>query len=38
MKAETVKPSAPKVSMSGLGMSFDSILNGNKGKKTETVV
>jgi DNA polymerase-3 subunit gamma/tau len=37
-KAETVKPSAPKVSLSGLGMSFESILHGNKEKKTEIQV
>ena len=34
-KAETVKPSAPKVSLSGLGMSFESILHGKKENKTE---
>ena len=37
-KAETVKPSAPKVSLSGLGMSFESILHGKKDKKTEIQV
>ena len=37
-KAETVQPSAPKVSLSGLGMSFESILHGNKEKKTEIQV
>jgi len=34
-KAETVKPSAPKVSLSGLGMSFESILNGKKEKRMD---
>ena len=38
MKAEAVKPIMPKVSISGIGMSFNNILNGNKGQKTETVV
>ena len=37
-KAETVQPSAPKVSLSGLGMSFESILHGKKDKKTEIQV
>ena len=37
-KAETVKPSAPKVSLTGLGMSFDSILNGKKEKKMDIPV
>ena len=37
-KAETVQPSAPKVSLSGLGMSFESILHGKKEKKTEIQV
>ena len=32
---EPVKRTAPKVSLSNLGMSFDSILNGKKEKKTE---
>lgn len=34
-KAETVNLSAPKVSLSGLGMSFESILNGKKEKRTD---
>ena len=38
IKAEAVKPIMPKVSISGIGMSFNNILNGNKGQKTETVV
>ena len=38
MKAEAVKPIMPKVSISGIGMSFNNILNGNKGQKAETVV
>ncbi len=38
MKAEAVKPIMPKVSISGIGMSFNNILNGNKGQKMETVV
>ena len=37
-KADAVKPIMPKVSMSGLGMSFNTILNGNKGQKAESVV
>ena len=37
-KADAAKPSTPKVTLAGLGMSFNSILNGNKGQKTETVV
>ncbi len=37
-KAEAVKPSAPKVSLTGLGMSFDSILNGKKEKKLDIPV
>ena len=37
-KADAVKPIMPKVSMSGLGMSFNTILNGNKGQKVESVV
>ena len=37
-KADAVKPIIPKVSMSGLGMSFNTILNGNKGQKVESVV
>ena len=37
-KADAAKPSTPKVSLAGLGMSFNSILNGNKSQKTETVV
>ena len=37
-KADAVKPIIPKVSMSGLGMSFNTILNGNKGQKAESVV
>ena len=34
-KAETVNLSAPKVSLSGLGMSFESILNGKKEKRMD---
>ena len=34
-KAETVNMSAPKVSLSGLGMSFESILNGKKEKRMD---
>ena len=37
-KAESAKPAAPKISLSGLGMSFESILNGNKEKKTEAPI
>ena len=37
-KAEPAKPAAPKISLSGLGMSFESILNGNKEKKTEAPI
>ena len=37
-KADAAKPIMPKVSMSGIGMSFNSILNGNKGQKLETTV
>ena len=37
-KADAAKPSTPKVPLAGLGMSFNSILNGNKSQKTETVV
>ena len=37
-KADAAKPIMPKVSMSGIGMSFNSILNGNKGQKQETTV
>ena len=37
-KAEPAKPAAPKTSLSGLGMSFESILNGNKEKKTEAPI
>ena len=34
-KTETVNLSAPKVSLSGLGMSFESILNGKKEKRMD---
>lgn len=34
-KTETVNLSAPKVSLSGLGMSFESILNGKKEKRVD---
>ena len=37
-KADPAKPAAPKISLSGLGMSFESILNGNKEKKTEAPI
>jgi DNA polymerase-3 subunit gamma/tau len=37
-KADAAGPSMPKVSMSGLGMSFDTILNGKKGQTTESVI
>lgn len=37
-KAEPAKPATPKISLSGLGMSFESILNGNKEKKTEAPI
>ena len=37
-KADAVKLSTPKLSMSGIGMSFNSILNGNKSQKMESVV
>lgn len=37
-KAEVVKPSEPKVSLTGLGMSFESILNGKKEKRMDIPV
>lgn len=37
-KAEPAKPVMPKISLSGVGMSFASIVNGRKGdEKTETI-
>ena len=37
-KAEAAKPSMPKVSLSGLGMSFDTILNGKKENKADVTL
>ena len=37
-KAEAAKPSMPKVSLSGLGMSFDTILNGKKDNKADVTL
>ncbi len=37
-KADAAKPSVPKVSLSGLGMSFATILNGKQDQKKETAV
>ena len=37
-KADAAKPSVPKVSLSGLGMSFATILNGKQDQKKEAAV
>ena len=37
-KAEAAKPSMPKVSLLGLGMSFDTILNGKKENKADVTL
>jgi len=37
-KVEAAKPSMPKVSLSGLGMSFDTILNGKKENKADVTL
>ena len=36
--SEPVKHTAPKLTITNLGMSFDSILNGRKGEKSETAM